>query len=74
MEDLLKSAKGGKLRKGQKNLINYLQGQRLTRNQAIQAKCYDCDGMGDSGVCEVERCSLYPYSPFRSKSLRGAVL
>lgn len=71
MEDLLKSAKGGKLRKGQKNLINYLQGQRLTRNQAIQAKCYDCDGMGESGICDLDECSLYPYSPFRPKSHKG---
>lgn len=61
---LLDSAVNGTKRAGQIQLIKYLKGTRLTRQEAIKAKCYDCDGMGDSGVCNVEGCPLLPYSPF----------
>lgn len=64
-QDLLNSAKHGSRRKGQKDLIAYLSGKRITRQQAILAKCYDCDGMGESGVCDVGDCPLYPYSFFK---------
>ena len=62
--NILQSAKSGKLRKGKKELIKYLNGDRLTRNEAIKAKCYDCNGMGESGVCDTNSCALWPYSPF----------
>ena len=64
--DLLESAKSGKRRDGQMVYIKYLQGTRLTQRQAIRAKCYECDGMGDTGVCEINECALYPYSSFKS--------
>jgi len=63
--DLLSSAKGGKRRNGQMLLIKYLNGGSLTRGQAIRAKCYDCDGMGETGICDLKTCSLYPYSSFK---------
>ena len=63
--ELLDSAKNGKKRSSQKFLIRYLEGNKLTRSQAIKAKCYDCDGMGDTAKCELKECTLYPYSPFR---------
>ena len=63
--EFYKSAKAGTARKGKSQLLKYLDGKRLTQRQAIYAKCYDCDGMGDSGVCEIENCSLYPYSQFK---------
>ena len=66
--DILESAKSGGGRKGKAYLVKYLQGGRLTQRQAIQAKCYDCDGMGETGKCDIETCSLYPYSPFASKN------
>ena len=62
--DMLSSARSGRSRKGQTYLINYLMGKKLTRQQAIQAKCYDCDGMGDTGECALKDCTLYPYSSF----------
>ena len=67
-KELLASAKSGKKRIGKTFLINYLKGKRLTQRQAISAKCYDCNGMGESGDCDIESCSLYPYSPYRDKS------
>jgi len=69
MEDtrMLESARKGKKKTGQKDLINHLLGKRLTRTQAIKAKCYDCNGMGEINTCESDDCSLYPYSPYRVK-------
>ncbi len=69
MEDMLKSAKEGKQRAGKTNLINYLNGKRLTRSQAIKAKCYDCNGMGESNECNIDTCSLFSYSPYRIKDV-----
>lgn len=67
-KELLDSANSGTGRKGKTSLINYLQGKRLTQRQAIQAKCYDCDGMGETGECDIVSCALYPYSQFALKS------
>jgi hypothetical protein len=63
-EVMLRSAESGKGKKGKSSLVKYLKGGRLTQRQAIQAKCYDCNGMGDSDECDIETCSLYPYSPY----------
>jgi len=63
--DLLASARSGRSRKGQTYLIKHLEGGRLYRSQAIQAKCYDCDGMGETGKCAQNDCPLYPYSSFK---------
>ena len=70
---MLNSAINGNKRAGQSALIKYLKGGRLTQKQAIAAKCYDCNGMGECAVCDTEECSLYPYSPYRMKSPQGAV-
>jgi len=40
MKDLLRSAKKGKLRAGRKELIKHLEGGKITRMQAMKAKCY----------------------------------
>jgi hypothetical protein len=64
------SAKKGKCRSGQLHLLRYYEGTRLTQRQAIQAKCYDCNGMGESTECDIETCSLYPYSQFKVKNTK----
>ena len=64
---MLESARRGKGRAGKKDLINYLSGKRLTRSQAIKAHCFDCDGMGETGKCDIDTCSLFPYSQFKGK-------
>ena len=64
---MLQSARNGKQRAGKTNLINYLMGKRITRGQAIRAKCYDCNGMGKSNECDIKECSLFPYSPYSIK-------
>ena len=52
---------------GKKDLTNHLDGERLTKGQAIVAKCYDCvcgyiDGKRSCGVPE---CPLFPFMPYR---------
>ena len=64
-KELLESARSGTSRHGKTHLINYLNGKTITRGQAISAKCYDCDGMGKSGICDIKACPLYPYSSFK---------
>lgn len=55
--------------KGETLLEKHLSGRRLTRNQAILAKCADCmncyvDGRQD---CKATRCPLYPFAPYRDQ-------
>lgn len=67
-KELLESAKSGPLRRGKKELIKYLEGGNISRAEAIKAKCFDCLGMGEDNICEVEPCPLLPYSPYRIKN------
>lgn len=70
--DILASAKSGRKRTGQAFLIKHLEGKRLTKQEAIKARCYDCDGMGETGVCDIKECALHPYSSFASGNARGS--
>jgi len=63
--ELLNSAKSGPRRQGKKDLIKHLEGIKLARGQAIKAKCYECDGMGETGKCEIESCPFYHFSPYK---------
>jgi len=68
-KDMYDSTYKGKRRIGKVSLLQYLEGKRITRYKAIQAKCYDCDGMGETGKCDIINCPLYPYSPYRNKGV-----
>ena len=68
-KELLESAKSGPLRKGKRWMIKHLEGGKITRSQAVKAKCFDCLGMGDQGKCDQESCPLYFFSPFKMKVL-----
>lgn len=65
--DMLTSAKNGTKRAGQTDLIKHLRGIRITQRQAIKAKCYECNGMGELADCDMEGCPLFPYSPYKQK-------
>ncbi len=54
--------------KGFKEISKYSSGSRLTRKQAINAKCYDCmGGYVDGKVdCQIEDCPMYPWMPYRN--------
>lgn len=51
---------------GSASLRKFLRGERLTRNEAILAKCCECcGGYVDGRVdCVVPRCPLRPYMPY----------
>jgi len=66
-KELLESCKAGPLRRGKRWLIKHLEGGKISRAQGVEAKCYDCLGMGDQGECDQESCSLYFFSPFKNK-------
>lgn len=55
--------------KGQKQYEKFEKGGKLTRREAMLAKCYECNGYDESGVdCKVETCPLYQYHPQRKLS------
>ena len=51
------------LHRGRKELIAHMEGKRLTRGQAIKAKCYECNnGFPDGWAnCSILDCPLNPY-------------
>jgi hypothetical protein len=57
--------RNGKMAKGKKELIKYLEGGRLTLKQAVNARCYDCMGFYADGKvdCNMPHCSLHPFMP-----------
>ncbi len=43
-------------------------GKKLTRGEAVKAKCYECNGLDESNHdCKVPTCPLYPFSPYKGK-------
>lgn len=70
-EDVL----NGKRARGRKELLRAMNGFRLTRGEAILAKCYECmngyiDGTFDCGITD---CPLHPYMPYRGKQPKNEV-
>ena len=60
----------GKLFRGKSELMKFLNGFRITRNEAIKAKCYDCMGFYDNTQekdCKNLTCPLYTYMPYKGK-------
>ena len=50
-------------------LKSYLEGNKISKQQALQAKCYECNNGYIDGIkdCKIESCPLYPFSPRTSK-------
>jgi hypothetical protein len=60
----------GILSKGKQSLLNHLNGEKLTRKEAMDAQCYSCmcyfvDGRQD---CKMKNCPLFPYRPYKDKT------
>jgi len=64
--------KYGKTAKGKSELIKHLEGDRLSRKQAIYAHCYDCMGFFSDGRqdCLMPHCSLYPFMVYNRNRQR----
>lgn len=58
-----------KFAKGRKEYLRFTKGQRLTRQETIAAKCYECMAFYVDGIydCEISDCPLYPYNPVRPR-------
>lgn len=52
-------------RAGKGELIKHMEDKKITRQQAIKAKCYDCNGLGELNSCDIVSCPLLPYSPYK---------
>ena len=56
--------------KGHTDLSRWQKGERLTRQEAIEANCFVCNG-GERVYCGGERsCPLYKYSQFNREVLK----
>jgi len=55
--------------RGRMELFRHLNGESLTRQEAITGKCNDCAcGFVDGKVsCELLTCTLFPFSPYRNR-------
>jgi hypothetical protein len=63
--------KNGIAAQGRNEIEKHLAGKRITRNQAIRAKCYECMGGYSDGKsdCKMPQCPLYTWMPYRNKGL-----
>jgi len=58
--------KYGRRARGKAALVCYLKGKKITRQEAIEAKCYECMGYCANGIhrCTIKECPLYKFSPY----------
>jgi uncharacterized protein YjdB len=54
---------------GKTHLLKHIDGGKLSRKEAMQAKCYDCmgyfiDGRAD---CRIKNCPMFDYRPFKDR-------
>lgn len=60
----------GKQFQGKSEITKFLNGFRITRKEAIKAKCYDCMGFYDNAQekdCKNYTCPLYTYMPYKGR-------
>jgi hypothetical protein len=51
--------------KGQTDYARWKKDLKLTRQEAIDAHCFVCNGRESTPCGDDDNCVLYPYSPFR---------
>lgn len=64
IELIVMNAKKLPRKAGKAEYLRFLQGERLTRDEAIKAKCYECCGGEVTLPCKCITCSLVQYSPW----------
>ncbi len=70
----IKVSEGWKLRRGKNEYLRHLNDERITRGEAITAKCYECNAGYDdekAGDCNSPLCPLYQYMPYREGRVRA---
>jgi hypothetical protein len=60
-------------RRGKASLIKHLKGKQLTRQEAIEARCYECNGGWPDGVIDCRNliCALRPFFPYSEGALKS---
>jgi len=71
IEMIKRSLGTAKTSSGRKKLLRYLnmgKDSKLTRGEAILAKCCDCMAYYEDGLVDCQNiiCPLYPYMPYRA--------
>ena len=56
---------------GKKEYLKHISGGKITRTQAMKAKCYECMGYFVDGKmdCKIESCPMFFYRPYKDKGL-----
>lgn len=56
--------------RGKTQMLRHLNGEKLTRNQSISAKCFDCMGWYQDGRldCRMPNCPLFPFRSYKEAS------
>ena len=59
--------KVGMKAKGRAEMFKHLNGERLSRGQALKAVCYDCMGWFSDGKmdCGIPTCAAFPFRPYK---------
>jgi len=72
--DLPNGLQNAKDSRGKSLLQKMYQGKKLTRPEAVIAKCCECSGYYIDGRldCEMPKCPLYDFMPYRSKKKDNA--
>ena len=76
MERFIRVQEEWKLRKGKNELLAHLNGETLTRSEAITAKCYECNAGYDDdkpGDCNITTCPLHQYMPYNESRNKRVV-
>lgn len=67
-----KTVESWQVHKGKGELIRHLDGEVLTRSEAMAAYCYECNCGYDGGArdCGMNFCPLHTYMPFNAKKVK----
>jgi hypothetical protein len=64
-QKLIERVSAWRVYRGKNALLRFLNGDALTRTEAIQAKGFECSGgFEDAKSCIIETCPLHPYQPY----------
>ena len=63
-EQELKNAHAMPKKTGKADYIRFLNGEHITRDGAIRARCYECVGGEDTTACKTLTCALILYCPW----------
>lgn len=67
VEQTIKNAYAMPKKSGRAEYIKHLEGDRLTRDAAIRAKCFQCVCGEDSELCIIPQCPLTPFCQWNKR-------